>query len=179
MVAMSIFIVIMLMSSGSILTVFDSNQKSKNLRSVMDNLNVTLESMTRNIRFGANYHCGDDNPPPLADPRDCFGSGSSTLHFEDYNLQQIKYSLVAGQIMRAVDFGANYPLTSDDITVTSLAFRVKGSYPYVNGNGACPVNDCYQPKVIILISGYVGAKETTRSTFTLQTTVSQRKFDFE
>ena len=55
MVAVSIFSLIMVISMGSILSVFDANKKSQTLRTVMDNMNFTLEGMTRTIRFGRNY----------------------------------------------------------------------------------------------------------------------------
>ena len=56
MVAVSVFVLVMVISSGAIISVFNANQKSKNLRSAMDNLNLTMESMTRTIRFGTKYH---------------------------------------------------------------------------------------------------------------------------
>ena len=58
MVSVSIFAIVMFISLGSILSILDANQKSKTLRSVMDNLNSAMESMTRTVRFGINYHCG-------------------------------------------------------------------------------------------------------------------------
>ena len=169
MVASSLFLVVMLIVSGSILSVFSANNKSKNLRSVMDNLNLTLESMTRTIRFGNNYNCGSTGNTAL--PLDC-PSGSPSLTITDVSGNQIRYSTstVATRISRTI--GANtYYITSPDVTITYLKFFVLGSAPYTS-------TDTRQPRVIILVSGYVGDKATTRSSFTLQTTVSQRDLDF-
>ncbi|MFZ2522398.1 MAG: type II secretion system protein [Minisyncoccia bacterium] len=170
-VASSVFIVVMLMSSSAVYTVFNSNQKSKNTRSVMDNLNLSLESMSRSIRFGKNYHCG--NTGTLTTPLDCSNNttGSSYITFLDMDGNQVIYTLFNGRIQRTIGSEVYY-MTSPDVTITTLTFRVYGSASYTTG-------DWFQPKVIMVISGRVGEKISTRSTFTIETTISQRQFDFQ
>ena len=56
MVSVSLFVIVMTISMGSILSVFNANRKAKNIRNVMDNINFTLEGMTRTIRFGSNIY---------------------------------------------------------------------------------------------------------------------------
>ena len=63
MTAVSIFIVIMTVSMGSILSIFDANRKSRSLKTVMNNLNLALESMSREMRYGRSYNCGTDSDP--------------------------------------------------------------------------------------------------------------------
>jgi prepilin-type N-terminal cleavage/methylation domain-containing protein len=169
MVAMSIFILVLLISSGSILNIFNANQKSKSLRSIMDNLNTTVEAMTRTIRFSTNYHCGSTGTFTI--PQDCGGSGSSTLVVTPPNGSAVKYSLVSGRIVRTIG-GVDSFLTSSDVNITNLAFRVYGSAPYP---------DLSQPQVIIVIQGAVSptGKSSAQSTFTIETTVTQRIFDFQ
>jgi len=58
MVSVSVFIIIMTISMGAILGVFDSNRKSRALRTVMNNLNLSMESMSKEMRYGSSYHCG-------------------------------------------------------------------------------------------------------------------------
>lgn len=174
MVSVSIFTVVMFISMGSILTVFDSSRKSQNLRAVMDNLNFTLEAMTRTIRFGKNYHC-DASLGVLTSPRDCnFSAGASSFSVLDYLDRQVTYELESGRIVRSVstiNSGAPYYLTSSDVTIEEMKFYVFGSPLYAGGA------DLFQPQVTIVMSGYAGSKASTRSRFTLQTTVSQRMFD--
>jgi prepilin-type N-terminal cleavage/methylation domain-containing protein len=169
MVAMSIFILVLTISSGSILNIFNANQKSKSLRSVMDNLNTTLESMTRTIRFSINYHCGSTGT--LTSPQNCGGAGSNTLVVTASNGATVKYSLVNGRIVRTIG-GVDSFLTSPDVNITNLTFRVYGADPYP---------DLLQPQVIIVIGGVVSlpGKSSVDSTFTLETTVTQRIFDFQ
>jgi prepilin-type N-terminal cleavage/methylation domain-containing protein len=163
MVSVSIFAIVLLICSGSILSVLDANRKSQSLRSVMDNLNSTLEGMTRNIRFGYAYHCGTGGS--TASPQDCI-SGDSTFYM---NGAQIIYRLNGSSIERSTNGGINYyKITSPDLVIQNLKFYVLGSTIYPDLN---------QPRVIISITGYVGVKQTTGSTFTLETTISQRKLD--
>ena len=172
MVAVSIFSIVMVVSLGSILAVLDANKKSQTLRSVMDNLNFSLESMTKDIRFGENYHCGTGGTVTL--PLDC-PSGDSTLNLKITDGSQVVYKLVgdgvtSGRVVKTFG-GTDYDVTSPDVVIQDLKFRVLGSSAYSGGNLS-------QPKVIIIVKGYVGSKPTTRSSFILETTVSQRKLDF-
>ena len=172
MVAISVFAIVMLISTGSILSVFDANRKSQTLRTVMDNLNFTMEGMTRAIRFGTSYHC-NKNITPIASPLDC-ASGADSLVFKDANNAQVvyKFDQVSGRIARSVNGGPDYFVTSPDITINRLTFRVFGSLPYSNSP-----HDLFQPQVIIVINGLAGAKASSQSAFNLETTVSQRLFD--
>lgn len=169
MVSVSIFAVIMLMVSSSVYTVFDSNRKSQSLRAVMDNLNLSLEAMTRTIRFGKDYHC-DINSGVQSSPRDCAG-GADSIAVTDFSGNRVVYKKVGTRIARAINGGPDIFVTGTDVNISTTTFRVIGSAPYANGS------DLFQPKVIIVIDGYAGSKATSRSNFVLQTTVSQRQFD--
>ena len=169
MAAISIFSVVMLISMGSILSVFDANRKSQSLRSVMDNFNFTMESMTRTIRFGRNYHCGSSGD--VTQPLDCPSPfWSDFLVVKDSNGSEVTYKLSNNRIIRSIDGGQDYFMTSPDITITNLAFRVFGSSPYP---------ELLQPQVIVVVEGFAGTKPGTQSSFSLETTVSQRQFDFQ
>lgn len=174
MVSISIFSIVMVISMGAILSVLDDNHKSQSIRAVMDNLNYTLEGMTRNIRFGDSYHCGE-SVVPVPPPLDCpLGDNSITIRAPDNSYVTYKLNAGAGRIQKVVRGSPNdgtYDLTSSDVTITKLTFFVYGSYPFLS--------DRLQPKVIVVISGYSGLKETIRSSFTLETTLSQRKFDLQ
>ena len=170
MVSISVFTIIMVISLGSIMTILYANQKSKTLRSVMDNLNSTMDNMTRSIRFGVIYHCGGTGNLNL--PNDCGDPGESSFNFLSQDGVQTSYSLSGGCINKSTNGGPDSCITSPDVVITNLAFRVYGSAQYNNGQ------DLFQPQVIIVVGGYVGDKPETRSTFSLQTTVSERTIDF-
>jgi prepilin-type N-terminal cleavage/methylation domain-containing protein len=168
MVSLSVFSVVILLSMGAIVSILDANQKSQTLRSVMDNMNVTLESMSRKVRFGTTYHCGTSIPTNT--PADC-SSGDSTLTITASDRTLVTYKLSGSRIARSVNGAANSYLTSPDVTIQALTFYVTGS-PAYNGGA-----NTLQPRVIVVIKGYAGAKNTTKSSFMLQTTISQRKLD--
>lgn len=177
MVSVSVFVIIMVISMGSILSIFDANKKSQSLRTVMDNLNFTLEVMTRTIRFGTNYHCdvttGDITTPA---PVDC-ALGRSSIVVKASDGRKVAYKLKTDgngivRIARSINGGTDYFVTSSDVTITNLTFRVIGSLPY-----SSTPHDLVQPQVIITVNGNAGVRATVKSTFSLQTTVSQRMFD--
>jgi prepilin-type N-terminal cleavage/methylation domain-containing protein len=62
LIAITLFIIVAFISIGAILTIFSANKKSQTSKTVVDNLNYTIESMVRNIRFGKTYHCGTGTP---------------------------------------------------------------------------------------------------------------------
>ncbi len=174
LVAISVFTIIMTISMGSILSIFDANKKSKNLQTVMDNLNLAVESMTRSIRFGTAYHC-DITVLPLSSTRDC-NTGATSISFTDASGRSVSYSTTSTQIYRSINGGSSYAMTSSDVIITNLTFYVVGSAPYSSGSNT------QQPEVIMVMKGYVGVQTNARtidrsSTFTLETTVSERNFD--
>lgn len=170
MTSLTIFLTIMTISMGSVLGIFDANRKSQSLRTVMSNLNLAVESMSREIRFGKNYHCGTDGT--LTDPRDC-ASGDSFLSFLSLLSSddlQVVYRLTGTRLEKSIDGGATYlAVTAPEIEIESLIFNVVGTN----------VNDNAQPKVLIRIKGKSGSsdKPKTQSSFTLETLVSQRSLD--
>ncbi|MES2213564.1 MAG: prepilin-type N-terminal cleavage/methylation domain-containing protein [Patescibacteria group bacterium] len=166
MVSLAVFSVVVVLSMSAIVSVLDSNQKSQTLRSAMDNLNVTLESMTRAIRFGTTYHCGLTG----SGTADC-GGGDTGMMFIGSDGVRVRYNLSEGRIVRSSDIGAYTPMTSADIIIEKLTFYVSGSTPYPGDN--------LQPRVVIVIKGYTGAKASTKTSFVLSTTISQRQLDYQ
>ena len=81
MVSLTIFSIVMMVSTGTLLVLIDVNAKAQALYSATSNLSFALDSMTREMRTGYHYYCDDSNgqtgeelPPtiPGGDPtRDC------------------------------------------------------------------------------------------------------------
>ena len=167
MTAVSVFLVVMTISMGAILGIFDANRKSESAKTVMDNLNFAVETMSREIRFGKNYHCGSGGN--ISSPQDCLVSGQSFISFLSSDGIQTVYRLNGTTIEKSVDGGNTYiAVTAPEIKINSLTFFVVGSNP---------PPDTLQPKVIIKISGTAGAKSNTTTSFTLETMASQRLID--
>jgi prepilin-type N-terminal cleavage/methylation domain-containing protein len=166
MTAVTIFAIVMTISMGSIIGVFDTNRKSEALRSVMDNLNLSIESMSREMRFGTNYNCGLS--APITYPQNC-SSGGSTVAFRAVDGRTITYRKSGSSIEKSIDGGATYtPVTAPEIAISDLTF-------YVLGTGSQTPEQ--QPRVLIKIKGTAGVKDIDRTDFTVQTLVSQRILD--
>jgi len=166
MTAMSIFIVVMTVSVGSLINVFDANRKSRSLKTVINNLNLSVESMSREIRFGKNYHCGSTGT--LTQPQDC-PSGDNFISFLSSDDVQITYQLNGQAIEKQVDGEGYVAITAPEIVIDSLNF-------YALGTGTTGANSTLQPKVLMKIQSHAGTGKS-RSDFTLQTMVSQRPLD--
>lgn len=176
MTAVSVFAVITTISMGSILTVFDVNRKSESIKTVMDNLNLALESMAREMRFGTNYIC--DPLLPMLDtitaPDPCQSGGTSVAFLATDGVTKIVYRQTGSGvgIEKSRDGGQSFvPVTAPELTIQDIKFFVIGALPSVSEGSPL------QPKVLIRIRGVAGSKEGTKTSFTIQTLVSQRKLD--
>jgi prepilin-type N-terminal cleavage/methylation domain-containing protein len=172
LVSVAIFSVVMVIAMGALLSISAAERKAETLKTVMDNLNLSMESMTRSIRTGYNYHCGIGG----SGPQDC-SSGQSYLTLTAVDGSTIAYCLNGGVIRRQTVIGSAstncsdttvfLAMTAPEIVVNNLTFYVKGA----------PLADSTQPKVTITLTGYVNVSGTASSTFTLQTSVTQRIYD--
>jgi type II secretory pathway pseudopilin PulG len=171
--SVSIFIVIMTISMGAILSVFNANRKAEALKTVMDNLNFSVETMSREIRFGTKYHCEmlGSTGGSFTSPQNCVTSpGGQLISFlASDGVSQITYRLNGTSIEKSINGGGYIAVTAPEITIQSLSF-------YVTGTNPAP-GDTIQPKVLIKIRGSAGTKAASYTDFTLQTLVSQRLLD--
>ena len=179
MVSVAIFAIVMTIALGALLAMSESDRKAQTLKSVINNLNFSLDSMTRSIRTGLSYHC-DAAQSPLGSPRDCADTPASSLAYQPapggtivYRLETVDSALCGqpsnrlGCIVRSSDGGVTYSaITSSEVYINALKF-------YVTGAESANV----QPKVTILISGIVTVNSTQNSAFNLQTSVTQRLYD--
>ena len=164
LVSVAIFSVVMITAAGALLTTIDANHKAQMLQTVINNLNFALESMSRTIRVGNTYHCGDsgslaNNQTPL----DCTDGNSFFAFKRSSDSKTVYYYLSANQIFRQEDAGNALAISAPEIVIESLKFYVQGSEA---GSQA-------QPLVIITTKGYAGLTKI-KTPFNLQTTLSQR-----
>lgn len=161
--AVSIFAVIMVISMGSILGIFEANRKARALRAVVSNLNLAIESMSKEMRFGKSYHCGNGS---IYNPQNC-ASGGSSLAFQASDGTWVQYSFNNNSIYQSVDNGNSIPLTAPEVVVDDLSFYTLGT----------AVGDAYHPKIIMKVKVHAGTGKS-RSDFVVQTMVSQRDTDY-
>lgn len=204
LISVAIFAVVMTIALGALLAMTESDRKAQTLKSVINNLNFSLDSMSRAIRTGQLYHCGSSGT--LSTPQDCSGAGATYLAFKpaDATLSMIIYCLgtVAGAcsdsgtlLLRSIDGGSTFSaVTASEVKISRLRFIVVGAEGFpVGGTAFCSSNPsnsgCLQPKVTIVMSGFVqsagSATAVTGCTpgvgscaiFNLQTSITQRLYD--
>ena len=166
-IAIGIFAVIATFAIGAILSIFDANRRAQSSKTVVDNLNFAIENMTRTVRFGGNYYCGIsyDNTEPIATSNCSGGDTALSVTFEG---ARVVYRLNSTTIEKTSNGSSNYQaITAPEVVVEHLRF-------YVLGAGD---SDLEQPYAVAVIKGYVGNKPTAQSSFSIQTTMSQRALD--
>ena len=176
LVAIFVFTIVMVISTGAILSVLDANRKTQSVQLVVDNVDFAVESMTRTLRTGSSYHC-DISAGTIINPRNC-KNGADSIVFEeakkDPNNPNDNYvyrlNTTTKQIERSTNSGSSFvPITASNVEITGLTFYVVD---------AEDPTDQTQPRIIISVRGKAGGADVrSSSVFNLQTTVSQRLRD--
>lgn len=169
MIAVALFALISSFAIGAVLSIFDANRKAQSSKTIVDNLNFSIENMARTVRFGSNYHCGSSGS--LSSPNDCStGDAFLAITFYDKILAQnvlVAYRLNGTAIEKSYNGGSYIPITAPEANIQYLKFYVFGTN----------VSDSNQPYVIVVIKGYVGSRSTTQTVFSIETLMSQRALD--
>ncbi|MFA6552209.1 MAG: type II secretion system protein [Candidatus Paceibacterota bacterium] len=178
-VSIGLFTIVATIATMSLLSVVTVNKKAQTMKAAINNFNFAAESMARNLRMGVNYHCDHEMGIPLTSAKDC-PSGGPFVTFLDSNGQMSGYqwdsTLMTINKLGAYNavsdsFASIIPITASEIVIHKLQFFVDGTNP---------VNE-KQPRILILINGYAKAKDAvdqTKSTFNIETMVSQRLANF-
>ena len=180
LVAVGLFAVIMTLALGALLVLSDADRKAEALKSSIDNVSFTLDSMSRAIRTGSKYHCG----LPVVSlstitPQDCrtganyfaFVASDGSLIEYGYDPSCTAQSCFIGERITPVNgpSSGELPMTSSNVLINdgSNLFYTIGTTP----------GDATQPKVTILIHASVIGDATSTAVFNLQTSIAQRLYD--
>jgi prepilin-type N-terminal cleavage/methylation domain-containing protein len=163
LVAIGLFALIMTLVSGAYLVMIGVTRQAQGLATGIDNLSFAIETMTRTIRTGTNYNCGNANGG------DCSG-GLNSFFVTDTNGNTVSYTLSNNAITqtivssKGVTTQNNVPLTDPvSVNVTNLVFYVTGTQPL-----------SAQPQVTIIISGTVSGGQGKTETFSVETGATMR-----
>lgn len=196
MVATSLFSIIAVSGISILLGSQAAYKRISGNRVAVDNINLVLDTMSREIKFGSNYGCINTSGNFLASSYYNYFA-SSTVFSDSINnecnafvytpqgttTQKIVYYLDTDKstINEAdyvfnngnYDLSLDFPISTSEFVVNSFWFDVKGTQ----------VDDYLQPKVIILASGVITfVKNSQRdnvatTTFSAQAGASQRILD--
>ncbi|MBI4088651.1 prepilin-type N-terminal cleavage/methylation domain-containing protein [Candidatus Kaiserbacteria bacterium] len=163
-VAVGLFALVMTLSSGAYLLMVDLSRQSQGVTTGINSLSFALETMTRSIRTGTAYSCGDFGG-------DC--SGDDSFSFKDSSGANITYAF--GEQGANGSVGA---ITKNGIILTDPSVDISALTFYVSGTGTVAAGDYAQPHVIIIVSGTVssGPKKAPQ-TFAIETGATMRGID--
>ena len=186
MIAVSLFVLIVLMGTNALLNANLVHQKSQNLRSILDSAGFAMNELSRNLRTAYTYRCfvdGEDEilPSPLSAlnyPKSCdMGYGISfetdSGDSSDYNDQEVYY-FSEGGLWKLSGPYSGVP-TPTRLTPEELELDINLSGFSVVGAEA-PGSDQRQPFVTMRMVGEIKFKNSA-TPFFLQTSVSQRLID--
>jgi prepilin-type N-terminal cleavage/methylation domain-containing protein len=154
MVSLAIFSVVMVVALGAFLKIVDVNKRAQSIESAVNNLNFTMEAMSRELRTGSQYTPGQNSIVFI---------GKYTTDVVPLPVYYGYRLVVGGKIQRAVP-STTLPLQYIDATAANVNVRTL-SFTVTNHS---------MPIVLIYMAGEVGLVEKAKATFDLQTSVSQR-----
>jgi prepilin-type N-terminal cleavage/methylation domain-containing protein len=202
LVVLGLFSSVMTIAAGALFTTQSVNTRLQESQAILDNVNLSVETITRDIRYGSNFHCdtGTTTAVSINLRQNClFSSGGNTaIYFKPTTAlsdsDRVAY-YVAGGILYKDEYisGATttYQITANDITVQSLIFYVVGANTATGVGEDVAVlgveqHDYLQPLVTLVIAGetkpaekFFNADGTLKNStkFTIETSVSSRKLD--
>ncbi len=172
MIAISLFLVVIVVGMGSLLNTTMLHRKSQDMRSIMDNLSFIMEDISRNLRTGYDYHCIDDGNLIATNPHDC--ANGAGISFKSTAGDQWVYAIYPdGSIQKSVSGGAPGSftvLTLPEIKIDPVSgFSVFGALPLPG--------DTRQPIATIRLVGSITSENNIVTPFSLQSSVSERIAD--
>jgi len=181
LVALSLFTIVVTIVAGSILVLISGNQQVVGEQSVMANMSFVMDSMTREIRTGKNYYCGNSfgSQPASDSVKDC-ENGDKAISFVEagnsitgLNNGRIAYYFDSTNktIMRKVENSNPQSIVSNDIYIKDAKFFVTGTKSFSDNS-----RDVNQPTVTIVITA-MESSASGEKPVTLQTTITQRELD--
>ncbi len=186
-VSLGIFTIVAVVAIGALLKIVDANKKSQSLKTSITNLNFVLDSMTREMRVGTDYYCvsGSNVPTSLTTSQSCSIVSTTaspnpwTIAFNSSKTVGSTCNLIYayyfdGAILnKAEQSGCGNALTYSPITPNdpNLDSIIRFDIAGIN---VVTSNPNIQPYAQFHLVGSSGFKEKTKTTFDLETTVSQR-----
>jgi prepilin-type N-terminal cleavage/methylation domain-containing protein len=182
MVAIAVFSIVMVTAMSALLNVVDANNKARAIKTAINNIHFALENISRDVRMGTKYGClnssGDAEPCLLiGHPGFFYKSPASNVNAGSYiyykRLEVVDSGNTKGQIFKCVRADDSAPC-NDWSPITSLEVDIKKLRFYVLNDNPLTPDDKEQPRMVITLEGEAGSKDKLKTTFNLQTGVSQR-----
>lgn len=183
LVVLGLFSFIMTLATGVLYTTQSINVKLQGVQVVLDNVNVSMDIMTRDIRYGTNFHCGGgqtssqiEQETEISLRKDCayqttgLEHGGKFLFFKPIDAvndaDRVAYyasTTASGSVILKDEYIKNettgltstttYQITADDVKIKSLIFYVVGANTTGGANTVSGVGDLIQPIITVTLAG--------------------------
>ena len=191
MIAISVFLVVVMIGMGALLNADLINQKSGDMRSILDNISFVMDDMSTSLRTGTNYYCINSGTAGTSlgsivatSGQNCWGiafksAGPNSQEWGYEIVSQTSAGVTTYSIIRSEDGGATWvTLTPPEVVVTGNVAGVQISGFSVLGAEPLSAGNKQQPFVTIRLVGTITYKNVV-SPFSFQTSVSQRDIDIQ
>ena len=189
-VVLGLFSTISTIVLGSLFNAQAINARLQETQSILDNVNLSTQVVTRDIRFGSDFYCTDSIPGVIPSVRKSCplgGTGGTVLIFPPSDatnpLDRIVYSLTNG-ILYKNEYRYGQPveilqMTAGDVVIESMTYYVDGANTSNGTSDEGGLSDYKQPLITLLISGRSISASSARTPvmFNLQTSISARELD--
>jgi prepilin-type N-terminal cleavage/methylation domain-containing protein len=180
LVAIAVFMIVMTVAVGSLVSIIDANRKAQAIKNVVNNINFALESISKDMRVGTDYYCHTSSGYENTDAK-CL-AGADGVRYKKSITEWVHYRYFPtlinpedGNIKKCTKENCG---DSDWSSLTAPTYNVQISNMkfYVLGTGTSggAFASKRHPRAIITLEGTAGTKENIKTTFNIQTTVSQR-----
>jgi prepilin-type N-terminal cleavage/methylation domain-containing protein len=174
-VSVGIFSVVMLAATAAYLSLISLDRQARATTDVVTNLSFALDSMAREIRAGKLYACNDSSTVVNCGYAQYGTNPGNSFSFTDGRAspRRVVYSVnTNNQLVAAltpVSGGptVTYPITDSRIRIDKLNF-------YVKGVGTTGGEAAVQPQVLFVISGVMQVSPTEQTSFSIQSSATQR-----
>lgn len=196
LVVLGLFSFIMTLAVGVLYTTQAVNVKLQETQSVLDNVNLSMETMARDIRYGSEFHCAStltESNIMLRKSCGYYGDhGGKVIFFKTVDAvndnDRVAYyasTTSNGNVVLKDEYvnGATttYQITTNDVKIRSLIFYVTGANTIAGtSTDVGDVHDYNQPLITVAISGEtIPLKEgaTSSTKFSMQSSIATRGID--
>jgi type II secretory pathway pseudopilin PulG len=166
------------------------NVKLLQSQAILDNVNLSLQSLSREMHYGSRFYCTSSFEavtPILRKGCPRLGGGGGVLYFlssdagneKDRTVYFVTDGILYKRDIPFVGASTTYQLTSEDVYITRMRFFVEGANTSTGVEDVDGVVDYSQPLISLFISGRarVTNGRDTPVPFYIQTHISPRVLD--
>ena len=189
LVVLGLFSGIATLALGSLFNVQSINAKLQTTQTILDNVNLSVSTISREIHFGSRFHCVATLSTVIprtrkSCPKSAGGGSVLILKPSDASTStdRVAFYLQKGVLYKDEYYGGGtttLQMTANDVFISSLVFYVNGAQTSDGSNDVGGAQDYEQPSITLLISGKPNnqAVMASSSEFNIQTTVSPTEID--